>query len=208
MRSTDDTTRRSPGRPRLKSGGVPMRDTVLDAASQLFMELGYEPVSINMIAERAGVTKASVYYYFANKAELFTTAVIEMFVRIRTRTQAFLMQEGDLKARMLQLARVKLSRTHTDFESMMKEAVPFLSEEQLHSIREAEHGIHEELANTFREGMQRGELAPGDPMLLSHAFSALLMLGNRESLGEGKPAVEELAAHIVELFWNGASKRP
>lgn len=207
MSSSDDSTRRSPGRPRQSSGSVPMREMVLDAASQLFMELGYEPVSINMIAERAGVTKASVYYYFANKAELFTTAVIEMFARIRMRTQAFLVQEGDLRTRLTRLARVKLSRTHTDFESMMKEAIPFLSEEQLRSIREAEHGIHEELAGTFRVEMERGDLRPGDPMLLSHAFSALLMLGNREWFGERQPTVEELAEEIVELFWNGAGRR-
>ncbi|MFD0674077.1 TetR/AcrR family transcriptional regulator [Cohnella sp. GCM10027633] len=207
MNPTDDSSRRAPGRPRLQAGGVSMRETVLGAASRLFMELGYEPVSINMIAEHAGVTKASVYYYFENKAELFTTSVIEMFVRVRMRTMAILEDEGDLRARLSKLARTKLSRTHTDFESMMKEAVPFLTEEQLQSIRKAEHGIHEGLAEAFRAEMDKGELAPGDPMMLSHAFSALLMLGNRERFGERKPSVEELAEGVVELFWNGAARR-
>lgn len=207
MSPSDDSTKRAPGRPRLQAGGVPMRETVLSAASQLFMELGYEPVSINTIAERAGVTKASVYYYFANKAELFTMSVIEMFVRVRMRTLAILEGEGELLTRLSKLARTKLSRSHTDFESMMKEAVPFLTEEQLSGIREAEHGIHEALAEAFSAEMDKGELAPGDPMLLSHAFSALLMLGNRERFGDRKPTVEELAEGVVRLFWNGAAKR-
>ncbi|MFC5532068.1 TetR/AcrR family transcriptional regulator [Cohnella yongneupensis] len=184
-----------------------MRDKVLSAASQLFMELGYEPVSINMIADRASVTKASVYYYFTNKADLFAMSVIEMMSRIRRRTFDLLEGEGSLKERVGRIARTKLSRMHTDFESMMREAVPFLSEDQLRDIRIAEHGIHEVLAEAFHAGMQNGELAMGDPMLLSHAFSALLMLGNREQLGDRKPSVEELADMIVELFWNGAVRR-
>ena len=209
MSSTNDndTARRAPGRPKLTADHPSMRDTVLNAASRLFMELGYEPVSINRIAEKAGVTKASVYYYFGSKAELFATSVAEMFFRIRGRTEAILAGEGDLKSRVTMLARRKLATSHTEFESMMKEAVPFLEEEQLRKIREAEHGVHEALAESFREGMRTGELAAGDPMLLSHAFSALLMLGNREALGDRKPTAEELADSIVALFWNGAAGR-
>lgn len=202
-----DKAKRTPGRPRMSADHPSMRDTVLNAASMLFMELGYEPVSINRIAERAGVTKASVYYYFGSKAELFATSVAEMFGRIRGRTAAILAGDGDLKARVTKLARIKLSHSHTEFESMMREAIPFLEESQLRRIREAEHGVHEALAEAFREAMDRGELALGDPMLLSHAFSALLMLGNREELGEHKPTVEELADAIVRLFWNGAAGR-
>lgn len=207
MQHGDDKTRRSPGRPKQNNGGLPMRETVLNTASRLFLELGYEPVSLNMIAERAGVTKASVYYYFSNKAGLFAASVIELFTRIRLRTKALLEGEGSLKERLILLARTKLSSIHMDFESMMREAAPSLSAEQMQGIRKAEHGVHEELDEAFRIAMDRGELAQGDPMLLSHAFSALLMLGNREELGDRKPSVEELARELVELLWNGAAKR-
>jgi len=206
MRSTEDKMKRSPGRPKLSNDGRPMRETILNIASRLFMELGYEPVSLNMIAQRAGVTKASVYYYFSNKAQLFATSVIEMFIRIRSRTKSILEEEGDLKGRLIHLARIKLSTSHTDFESMMREAQPSLSEEQWQSIRQAEQGVHEAMDESFRAAMDKGELADGDPMLLSHAFSALLMLGNREQLGQRRLAAEDLAQELVELFLNGAAR--
>lgn len=206
MRSTDDKLKRSPGRPKQQTDGRPMRETILNTASRLFMELGYEPVSVNMIADRAGVTKASVYYYFSNKADLFAASVIEMFGRIRMRTKAILDGDGELRDRLIRLARVKLSTSHTDFESMMREAEPSLSEIQLQGIRQAEHGVHGALDEAFRAAMDRGELADGDPMLLAHAFSALLMLGNRERLGDRKPVAEELSSELVELFLNGAAK--
>jgi len=42
---------------------------------------------------------------------------------------------------------------------------------------------------------------------LSHAFSAMLMLGNRERLGDRRPTAEELSGELVELFLNGAARR-
>jgi hypothetical protein len=44
-------------------------------------------------------------------------------------------------------------------------------------------------------------------MLLSHAFTALLMIGNREMIGDKAYSVTELSDSIVELFWKGISPR-
>lgn len=43
---------------------------VLEAAAQLFGELGYERTTTNLVAERAGVSIGSVYQYFPNKEAL------------------------------------------------------------------------------------------------------------------------------------------
>lgn len=44
---------------------------ILDAADELIGEGGYDAVSARDIAERAGVNKALVFYYWGSKAELF-----------------------------------------------------------------------------------------------------------------------------------------
>jgi AcrR family transcriptional regulator len=46
------------------------REGVIKAAEKLFIERGIEPVSIADIAAQAGVTRATVYQYFANKQEM------------------------------------------------------------------------------------------------------------------------------------------
>ncbi|WP_246469756.1 TetR/AcrR family transcriptional regulator [Cohnella nanjingensis] len=168
------------------------------------MEYGYEPVSLNQIAERAGVTKASIYYYFSNKAQLFTDAVTAMMARICTYTKLILDREGPLRARLEQMAVVKMATTHVEFETMMREAMPALSETQRAAIRRAEHGIHEVLADGFVQAAEDGEIAStADPMLLAHAFSALLLLGNRESDLRETLSGEALPKMIVDLFWRG-----
>ena len=55
------------------------RNTILDAAIECFIELGYERTSMDYIAERACASKRTVYNHFASK-ELLFNAVIARFV--------------------------------------------------------------------------------------------------------------------------------
>jgi AcrR family transcriptional regulator len=51
---------------------VPTRDRILKAAASLFQALGVKAVSVDAIAEKAGLTKRSVYYHFRSKDDLIT----------------------------------------------------------------------------------------------------------------------------------------
>ncbi len=53
------------------------RRQVLDAASDLFMALGYGAVSMESVARAAGVSKATLYAHFASKEVLFASIVRE-----------------------------------------------------------------------------------------------------------------------------------
>ncbi len=44
---------------------------ILSAAEDVFSEEGFRGASVGMIAERAGVPKPNVYYYFGSKEELY-----------------------------------------------------------------------------------------------------------------------------------------
>ncbi|MFC5703708.1 TetR/AcrR family transcriptional regulator [Cohnella faecalis] len=207
MSKSKEPAKRSPGRPKVvDQGTLPMRDAILRMASALFMEMGFEPVSVNQVAEKTGVTKASVYYYFTSKAELFTASVSEMMGRIRESTLYHLRQTGDLRTRLNQLAAAKLRHPHIEFESMMREAMPSLSEEQRERIRSAEQRIHDAVTDGFIEAMEKGEIAKANPLLLSHAFGSLLMMGNRASELAGGSSGKPLAEQIVDLFWCGISQ--
>lgn len=51
---------------------APARDRILKAAASLFQSLGIKAVSVDAIAEKAGLTKRSVYYHFRSKDDLIT----------------------------------------------------------------------------------------------------------------------------------------
>jgi len=56
-----------------------VRSLVLRAARELFDERGYEQVGTREIADRAGVTQATVFRHFGTKANLFVEAVYQPF---------------------------------------------------------------------------------------------------------------------------------
>ena len=47
------------------------RDRILHEAAGEFARLGFEQANINVIAERAGIGKGTIYLYFSSKRELF-----------------------------------------------------------------------------------------------------------------------------------------
>lgn len=55
-------------------------EQITAAALDLFVERGYAATRLEDVAERAGVSKGTVYLYFANKAELFKAVVREGIV--------------------------------------------------------------------------------------------------------------------------------
>lgn len=65
-------------RQRRRSGEV--RDLLLTAAIDEFAANGYAGASVQSIADRAGLTVSSVYRHFADKADLFTHAVLRPFL--------------------------------------------------------------------------------------------------------------------------------
>jgi TetR/AcrR family transcriptional repressor of mexJK operon len=51
------------------------REAIVDAAQGLFLETGYANASMDMMAARAGVSKATIYAHFKGKDELFAAVM-------------------------------------------------------------------------------------------------------------------------------------
>ena len=60
-----------PGRPK----DLGKRASILEAAKRLFLEQGYQGVSMDQIAAAAGVSKLTVYSHFGDKETLFSAAI-------------------------------------------------------------------------------------------------------------------------------------
>jgi AcrR family transcriptional regulator len=65
-----DTEARRPGRPRRAEVDA----SILEAATELFTELGYDGLCVEGVATRAGVSKATIYRRYPNKAALVIAA--------------------------------------------------------------------------------------------------------------------------------------
>ncbi len=65
------------GRPRASS-----RETLAEAACELFFERGYTATSVWDIAQRAGVSRSSFFNYFAGKSDVFWWSFDEQLERL------------------------------------------------------------------------------------------------------------------------------
>jgi AcrR family transcriptional regulator len=61
--------------PRFEKLDEPRRKSILAAAAEEFGARGYEGASYNRIIERAGISKGAMYYYFADKDDLYRTVL-------------------------------------------------------------------------------------------------------------------------------------
>lgn len=51
---------------------IPTRERIIEAAGKLFREEGVRAVSVDAVAEKAGLTKRTLYYHFRSKDDLIT----------------------------------------------------------------------------------------------------------------------------------------
>lgn len=63
------------GRPRFENLEAERQTRLFDSAAEEFSARGYEAASLNQILEKSGMSKSSLYYYFEDKADLFTSLV-------------------------------------------------------------------------------------------------------------------------------------
>ena len=56
------------------------RGQILDAALTVFSQKGYHATNVSDVAAQAGVSQGTIYWYFDSKEELFTAAMLSVFV--------------------------------------------------------------------------------------------------------------------------------
>jgi AcrR family transcriptional regulator len=66
------------------------RQRVLTAALEVFAQRGYHAATIEEIAERAGLTKGAVYYWFRDKVDLATDLQADLWTTIADEAQRYL----------------------------------------------------------------------------------------------------------------------
>jgi len=84
------------------------RERITTAALGLFSEHGYASVSIDDIAEAAGVTKGAFYYWFTDKHDLGRDLQHDLYGRLTTLALNALQPEGDAVTNMRQAFQVYL----------------------------------------------------------------------------------------------------
>ncbi len=158
------------GRP-LSARGLKTRQRLLDAAEQVFAELGWHDASIVKITEAAGVSQGTFYLYFESKQELFEELVRELNRQVR-QAMSVGADQGTTRAERERggfRGFFEFTAEHPALYRVIRQA-EFVSPDLLH-----EH--YGRIAAGYVEGLQEamdaGEVVEADPEVLAYALMAV-----------------------------------
>lgn len=86
------------------ASGNESRSEILQAAAELFMELGYAATSIDAVAQRLGATKGRIYHHYRSKADLFFDVQIAAMNRLNEQVEPIARGAGDPLERLSAMA--------------------------------------------------------------------------------------------------------
>lgn len=91
------------------------RESILDVAAEVFMEVGYSAASMSMIAARLGGSKGTLYNYFRSKEELFEAYIVRHCAWQQETMDELFSQGGDVCVALTALGRTLLRMVLSDF---------------------------------------------------------------------------------------------
>lgn len=180
------------------------REQLIEVARGVFAERGFEGASIEEISSRAGVSKPIVYEHFGGKEGLYAVVVDREVRQLLSMMRSSL--TGEHPRELLEQAAFALldyvEESSDGFRILVRDS-PIGSESGsfVSIIGDIATRVEYILAAEFRN---RGFDAKFAPM---YAQMLVGMVGTTGQwwLDVRKPAKHEVAAHLVNLAWNGLS---
>ena len=191
---------------------------LLDAAFRVFAQHGYRATRLEQVAEAAGVTKGTIYYYFRNKEDLFRQTIVRHREVVNARIdEVMLRASGSVTARL----RAGLREGWRDVEgpsgALLRLMIGEVSIEAPELFRswfaESVEQGWTELADIVREGQASGEFrADADAEVAARQFIAsVFMQAMMQHHGVGASDSLPQARRIdegVELFLHSLRPLP
>ncbi|MFN2588026.1 MAG: TetR/AcrR family transcriptional regulator [Actinomycetota bacterium] len=187
---------------RVRMTGQERRAQLLDVGRAVFAERGYEAASVEEIAGRAQITKPVVYEHFSGKEGLYAVIVDREVQTLLSRITQSL--EGSHPRALLEQAAVAflgyIEAEPEGFRILVRDSPVTSATGTLASvIGDIAMQVEYILRNQFRERGFDTKLSP----LYSQALVGMVALVGQWWLDAGKPKKEVVAAHLVNLAWNG-----
>ena len=199
-----------------------METTIARVAKAVFAERGYQQATLEEIAQRAGMSKATIYLYYKNKDDLFLHVVEDLVATAITETAQAAEAPGTPLEKLARMVRGKMAfyEREREFFHIYLNEKHGLDFNEKHGLEVAPKDPHkcllqdmyrqgvDRLANVLQEGMDAGVLRPMEARRLAFFLQEMMstMLGQRIQ-GKAKTSVEEDAAQLLDFFLHGALRQ-
>lgn len=185
---------------------VDRRQEIIGAAADVFKQRGFQGTTLSHVAEAMDTDRASLYYYFASKDELFQE-VVDQAVSVNLETAIAIRDEGGSAVEKLRRLIVALMQSYADFYPVLylviQENLSHVAPERSQwasEVRAINNEFMDVLIEIVADGQRDGTLRATSPAWLE-AYGVMGIVGwtNRWF----NPADSTMsAAEIGEVFAN------
>jgi AcrR family transcriptional regulator len=207
--------RRSSARTEAAPGYRARREEIIAAAGQAFLAKGYRATSFRDIAEAVGVDRASLYYYFESKHDLFRAATSVAVERNIAEAEEIAEANIPATAKLSEILRRLLdSYTARDYPYMfifLQEDVNQISEDPedpwAREMNDYSRRYERAITSIIAAGAASGELElAGPPHVLTKALIGMANWTHRWYRSDGEMSAAEIADTFARTFLHGVAR--
>jgi len=162
------------------------KELILQGALTVFKEQGLEGAKIDEIARVAGFGKATLYYYFSSKEEIFNALMLYGWMNLWNELEEFAVGQDDPKGTFIAMLKRIVECVNTDralYEFLFQAPQSFSTEEKLKSEwKSYQTRLYNMLMELIAEGIEKGQFPQMEPRLIMKAmgglFHGLVFWGN------------------------------
>jgi AcrR family transcriptional regulator len=178
-------------------------EKILQTAWVLFQKKGFRGLSMDELCRECEITKPTLYYYFADKEELFVSVLVHKLEDMRPALQ----HPGTLEERLIRVAACILENFQAEYTGLVHDREHIHLAENQARIRDTFRSeMFDPLNALMQSGVQESALAPEDPHALTLIFFGIInnFIGKAADLQMDNSALAEKLTHY---FLQGVKKR-
>ena len=181
-------------------------EAILEQAIRTFAEVGFRNADVQVIADKAGVGKGTVYRYFGNKEDLFWAACFAVLERLEKHVIAA--SEGPQEAlptlRRVGLAYAAFFETNPHYLDVFVQNRAEFRGDVPESHKQFQENLMRVFTDVIQRGIDEGEIRPVDPRkAITSLGSVMYGTVNFACYVKDRYTLTELAEHTLDIFLDG-----
>lgn len=182
---------------------------LMEKAEELFLDLGYRALSMDQIAEAAGISKMTIYKHFPSKEALFMEVILSLMERVSYEIEEALQQIPGC------LEKIDFLMNYTFEESKRYSlalyhdiiSIPYVTETLIDEKIKLSRIMFEKI---IKDGVKTGEIRPGNVDFLTDMLMMVIEAFGEKYLNKinSKEDMKEITANFYDFLKYGLIGRP
>lgn len=190
------------------------RQRIVEQSLALFSTRGYNGVSMNEIAQATGITKAALYYHFADKESLFLEVIRTKTTRLAEDLERIISMDADLETMLRDIALFLLNDGLGEYRQLQSDLLMVVAEDRRRETMQATRDLLNRILPCIREEQAVGNLdatldiEAAVPLFFSMIGGQIRRFALSDDRQRASTSNADLANLIVRIWLHGTQASP